>query len=241
MQTGLLKYLYSLKESSIKTRIETPLGILSLKTSNHVSKRVPLKKGGMVNVGLEVPYLLIKFSLNVFGKPLVILLEGIGAEDFHFLRSAIRSSTVSKDFVFPAAIWLSASASAFVQSNALKYGGRGQAYLINSVTASSVFGFLADFLYLSISSMMSSAMVFVISRKTIAISLLHQHTIPKPVKSIYQHRYKSRVVVFMVTKAVISKTTLLKNLPPPLFTKEGDYTHLPPPQEGISLPLVKGG
>ena len=52
----------------------------------------------------------------------------------------------------------------------------------------------------------------------------------------------------MVTKAVISKTTLLKNLPSPLsvasrtdFTKEGDYTHLHPSQEGISLPLVKGG
>ncbi len=40
----------------------------------------------------------------------------------------------------------------------------------------------------------------------------------------------------MVTKAVISKTTLLKNLPSPLFTKEGDYTHLHPSQEGISLP-----
>src|SRR4030042_4927651 len=161
MQTGLLKYLYSLKESSIKTRIETPLGILSLKTSNHVSKRVPLKQGGMVNVGLEVPYLLIKFSLNVFGKPLVILLEGIGAEDFHFLRSAIRSSTVSKDFVFPAAIWVSASASAFVQSNALKYGGRVKAYLINSVKASSVLVFLADFLYLSI-----SYAVFCLKKKT---------------------------------------------------------------------------
>jgi hypothetical protein len=65
-------------------------------------------------------------------------------------------------------------------------------------------------------------------------------SVVKNKKSIYQHRYKSRVVVFMVTKAVISKTTLLKNLPSPLFTKEGDYTHLHPSQEGISLPLVKG-
>jgi len=97
-----------------------------------------------VNVGLEVPYLLIKFSLNVFGKPLVILLEGIGAEDFHFLRSAIRSSTVSKDLVFPKAISLSASASAFVQSNDLKYGGIVRAYLTNSAIASSVLCFWVD-------------------------------------------------------------------------------------------------
>jgi hypothetical protein len=40
--------------------------------------------------------------------------------------------------VFPAAISLSASASAFFQSKSLKYGGNVNAYLINSVTAAFV-------------------------------------------------------------------------------------------------------
>src|SRR3989337_4602078 len=130
-------------------------------------------------------YLFIEFFLYSLGKPLVILLKGFGAEDYHFLRSAIRSSMESNDLVFPAAISLSASASVFSQSNSLKYGGRDNAYLINSATASSVFGLFADFLYRSISSKTSSGIFIVNSRFAIFMFLLYQNTIPLDFKSIY--------------------------------------------------------
>ena len=93
--------------------------------------------------------------------------EGFGAEDSHFLRSKIKSSMESNDLVFPAAISLSASASAFSQLNSLKYGGRHNAYLINSATASSVVGLFADFLYRSISSKISSG-IFIVTKEFIS-------------------------------------------------------------------------
>jgi len=111
--------------------------------------------------------------------------EGFGAEGFHFLRSAIKSSMESNDLVFPAAISLSASASAFSQLNSLKYGGRDNAYLINSATASSVVGLFADFLYRSISSKISSGIFIVNSRFAIFMFLLRQNTIQLAFKSIY--------------------------------------------------------
>lgn len=132
------------------------------------------------------PYLFVKFLLNGFGKLFVILLECPGAEDFHFLRSAIKSSTVSKDFVFPAAISLSASASAFVQSKSLKYGGMVRAYLINSATASSVLFFWADFLYFSTSLKISSDRVIVNSLVPIYFLLFRENTIPLNYKSIFR-------------------------------------------------------
>jgi len=117
----------------------------------------------MLDIVHKKLYLFIEFFLCSLGKPLVILLKGFGAEDYHFLRSAIKSSMESNDLVFPAAISLSASASAFSQLNSLKYGGRDNAYLINSVTASSVFSLFADFLYRSISSNTSSGIFIVTS------------------------------------------------------------------------------
>ncbi len=144
-------------------------------------------EGGMPDVMNKKLNLFIKFLLNGDGKSFIILLEDSGAEDFHFLRSAIKSSTLSKDFVFPLAISLSASASAFGQSKSLKYGGRVRAYLINSATASSVLVFRADFLYFSISSMISSASVIVISRCAMVSLPLQQHTTPQGLKSICAH------------------------------------------------------
>ncbi len=117
--------------------------------------------GRMITIGYKELYLFIKFSLDDPGKVLIILLKGVGTEDFHFFRSVIRSSTESNDLVFPAAISLSASASASSQLNSLKYGGRVRAYLISSETASSVSVFFADFLYRSISSNTSSVKVIV--------------------------------------------------------------------------------
>jgi len=122
------------------------------------------------------PYLIIEFFLCSLGKPLVILLKGFGAEDSHFLRSKIKSSMESNDLVCPAAISLSASASAFSQSNSLKYGGRVRAYLIKSLTASSVLVLLADFLYRSISSKMSSVNVIFNARVAILYSFYNKIT-----------------------------------------------------------------
>jgi len=130
------------------------------------------------------------FFCASLGKPLVILLKGFGAEDSHFLRSKIKSSMESNDLVCPAAISLSASASAFSQLNSLKYGGRDNAYLINSATASSVFGLFADFLYRSISSKISSGIFTVYSRFAIFMFLLRQNTIQLAFKSIYTNSFK---------------------------------------------------
>jgi hypothetical protein len=130
-------------------------------------------------------YLVIKFFLCSLRKPLIILLKSISAEDFHFLRSERKSSMESNDLVFPAAISLSASASAFSQLNSLKYGGRDNAYLINSATAASVFGLFADFLYRSISSKTSSGIFIVNSRLAIFLFLLRQDNTPLVFKSIY--------------------------------------------------------
>src|SRR4030042_2949606 len=80
-------------------------------------------EGWMLDIVHKKLYLFIEFFLCSLGKPLVILLKGFGAGDYHFLRSAIKSSMESNDLVFPAAISLSASASAFSQSHSLKYGG----------------------------------------------------------------------------------------------------------------------
>jgi len=77
-------------------------------------------KGWMVNIVHKKPYLFIEFFLRILGKPIVILLKGFGAEDSHFLRSAIKSSMESNDLIFPATISLSASASAFSQLKSLK-------------------------------------------------------------------------------------------------------------------------
>jgi len=148
-------------------------------------------EGWMVDIVHKKLYLFIEFFLCSIGKPLVILLKGFGSEDSHFLRSAIKSSMESNDLVFPAAISLSASASAFSQLNSLKYGGRDNAYLINSATASSVFGLFADFLYRSISSNTSSGIFIVNSRFAIFIFLLRQNTISLVFKSIYtKHSFK---------------------------------------------------
>lgn len=130
-------------------------------------------------------YLIIEFFLYSFRKPMIILLKGLGAEDPHFLRSAIKSSMESNDLVFPVAISLSASASASSQLNSLKYGERDNAYLINSATASSVFGLFANFLYCSISSKISSGIFIVNSRFAIFMFLLRQNTIPVAFESIY--------------------------------------------------------
>ncbi len=117
-------------------------------------------------------------------KLFIILLEGFGAEDSHFLRSAIKSSTESNDLVCTAAISLSASASAFSKLNSLKYGGRDNAYLINSATASSMLGLFAYFIYRSISSNTSSGIFIVNSRFDIFMVLLCQKTIQSVFKSI---------------------------------------------------------
>ena len=57
--------------------------------------------------------------------------------------------------------------------------------MINSATASSVFGLFADFLYRSISSKISSGIFIVNSRFAVFMFLLRQNTIQLAFKSIY--------------------------------------------------------
>lgn len=79
------------------------------KAIEHVDARFPAvfmpfhlfdPEGGMADVVHEAPYLLIKFCLNVFGKPLVILLEDSGAEDFSFLEVCNKVFYAIKGFCF---------------------------------------------------------------------------------------------------------------------------------------------
>jgi len=72
------------------------------KAIEHVDARLPAvfvpfhllnPEGRMITIGHKEFYLFIKFSLDDSGKVLIILLEGIGTEEFHFFRSAIKSST----------------------------------------------------------------------------------------------------------------------------------------------------
>lgn len=118
----------------------------------------------MMNVVYEEPDFGSKLFLRKFGELFEIHLEAFGAEDVHFLRSEMRSSADLNDLVFPAAISLSASASAFFQSKSLKYGGNVKAYLSNSVTAFFVLLLCEAFLYFSISSKIVSDRVIVNSR-----------------------------------------------------------------------------
>lgn len=128
-------------------------------------------EGWMMDVAHEKSDLVFKLFLRRLGELFEILLEDIGTEDFHFLRSERKSSMDLNDLVLPVAISLSASASAFFQSKPLKYGGSVRAYFINSVTASFVLLLCESFLYFLISSKVESDKVIVNSRDAIAFLL----------------------------------------------------------------------
>lgn len=89
----------------------------------------------MFDVLHKKPYLLFENILYMRRQLLKVLFKGFSADYPHALRSARNSSTVEKDFIFPAAMSSSASFSAFSQSKALKYGGSDRAYFISSTTA----------------------------------------------------------------------------------------------------------
>lgn len=74
----------------------------------------------MMDVGYKENDLFIEFFLDNFGQSFIIFLKKVGADKFHFLRSARKAFASSKDFTLPFFTASSASASAFCQSKSLK-------------------------------------------------------------------------------------------------------------------------
>ncbi len=165
-------------------------------------------KGRVIDVIHEEFDFAFKFFLGRSWKFFIILLKNFGSEDFHFLRSNKKSSADLNAFVFPAAISLSASASAFFQSNPLKYGGRVNAYLTSSATASPVLFLCSSFLYLFTSSRTLSDKVIVNSCVAIVLLLLIQNSIRIIPVSIYEKRLVKGVISHRGHRGLREKTKL---------------------------------